>query len=77
MPYALAVTIDAFEEQADIVRISAIIWVEKSSQKPIVIGVDGERLKNIGPKARLDLEKYLDKKVFLKLWVKVKTWLVG
>lgn len=72
LPYALAVTIDAFEEQPKIVRIAAIIWVEKASQKPIVIGVGGERLKVIGTKARLDLEKYLDKKVFLKLWVKVK-----
>ncbi len=73
LPYALSVSIDAFEDQPDIVRIAAIIWVEKTSQKPIIIGVGGERLKSIGQKSRLDLEKYLDKKVFLKLWVKVKS----
>lgn len=73
LPYALTVTIDAFEDEPKIARISAIIWIEKSSQKPIVIGEKGERLKTVGQKARLDLEKYLDKKVFLKLWVKVKS----
>ncbi len=73
LPYAVAVTIEAFEDVPKITRIAAIIWVEKASQKPIVIGEGGERLKNVGQKARLDLEKYLDKKVFLKLWVKVKS----
>lgn len=73
LPYALTVTIDAFEDEPKITRIAAVIWVEKSSQKPIIIGEGGERLKTVGQKARLDLEKYLDKKVFLKLWVKVKT----
>ncbi len=73
LPYSLTVTIEAFEEQPEITRISAIIWVEKSSQKPIVIGENGERLKMVGQKARLDLEKYLEKKVFLGLWVKVKS----
>lgn len=72
LPYALTVTIDAFEDEPKIARIAAIIWVEKTSQKPIIIGERGERLKSVGQKARLDLEKYLDKKVFLKLWVKVK-----
>lgn len=73
LPYALTVTIDAFEDEPKIARIAAIIWVEKTSQKPIIIGEGGERLKTVGQKARLDLEKYLDKKVFLKLWVKVKS----
>jgi GTPase len=73
LPYAVTVTIDAFEESPKITRIAAIIWVEKSSQKPIIIGEGGERLKIVGQKARLDLEKYLDHKVFLKLWVKVKS----
>jgi GTP-binding protein Era len=73
LPYALTVTIDAFEDEPKIARIAAVIWVEKPSQKPIIIGEGGERLKTVGQKARLDLEKYLDKKVFLKLWVKVKT----
>lgn len=73
LPYALTVTIDAYEDEPTIARIAAVIWVEKASQKPIVIGEGGERLKTIGQKARLDLEKHLDKKVFLKLWVKIKT----
>jgi len=73
LPYALTVTIDAFEDEPSIVRIAAVIWVEKSSQKPIVIGEGGERLKRVGQTARVDLEKYFDKKVFLKLWVKVKS----
>lgn len=73
LPYALAVTIDAYEDREDIALISAIIWVDKNSQKPIVVGEKGELLKQVGQKARLDLEKYLEKKVFLKLWVKVKS----
>lgn len=73
IPYSLTVTIDALEESKDIVKISAIIWVEKSGQKNIVIGKSGERLKEVGTKARLDLERYFDKKVFVQLWVKVKS----
>lgn len=73
IPYVLTVTIDSFVEGEKLDRISAIIWVEKSSQKPIIIGENGARLKQVGQKARLDLEKYLGKKVFLQLWVKVKS----
>lgn len=72
LPYALTVTIDVLEEQAQIIRIAAIIWVEKSSQKAIVIGEGGIRLKHIGQQARLDLEQFFGKKIFLQLWVKVK-----
>lgn len=71
LPYAVHVTIDAFEEEKDIIRIAAIIWVEKDSQKAIVIGKRGDRLKDIATKARLDMERYFEKKVFLKPWVKV------
>jgi GTP-binding protein Era len=73
VPYALTVTIEHYEASENIDRIAAIIWVEKPSQKPIIIGEKGERLKQVGQKARLDLEKYLEKKVFLRLWVKVKS----
>ncbi len=73
VPYALTVTIDAFERQDKILKISAIIWVEKAGQKAIIIGKSGERLKTIGTKARLDLEKHFSQKVFLQLWVKVKS----
>jgi GTPase len=49
-----------------------VIWLERDSQKSIVIGTDGEMLKKIGTDARLDMEKLIGQKVFLKLWVKVK-----
>lgn len=72
LPYSVTVTIDAFEESEKIIKISATIYVAKESQKAIVIGQKGERLKLIGQKARIDMETYFVKKVFLKLWVKVK-----
>jgi len=73
LPYALTVTIDSIVNEDNILKISAIIWVEREGQKPIVIGKDGERLKKIGTLARKDIEKLLGKKVFLRLWVKVKS----
>ncbi len=73
LPYALAVTLVLFEREPTITRISAVIWVEKDSQKGIVIGKGGERLKKIGTQARLSLEKIFEEKVFLQLWVKVKS----
>lgn len=72
LPYSTAVTIDAFEdERPRIVRIMATIHVEKNSQKGIVIGKGGERLKAIGTRARKDIEHVLDSKVFLDLNVRV------
>lgn len=73
LPYSTTVTIDSIEDDPKILKISAIIWVERESQKPIVIGRDGERLKKIGTLARKDIEKNISKKVFLRLWVKVKS----
>lgn len=72
LPYECAVTIDVFEEDKKIIRIAALIWVARESQKSIVIGKQGAGLKAVGTKARLDLENYFEKKVLLKLWVKVK-----
>ncbi|HMD99526.1 MAG TPA: GTPase Era [Terriglobia bacterium] len=72
MPYVTAVLIDQFEETPTLTRISATVVVEKESQKPIVIGAGGERLKQIGTEARLELEKLLPPKVFLELYVKVE-----
>jgi GTP-binding protein Era len=72
LPYALTVEIERYEEFPDLNKIYATIWVERSSQKSIVIGKQGEMLKNIGTEARVDIEKMLDKKVYLQLWVKVK-----
>jgi GTP-binding protein Era len=72
LPYSTIVEIENFEDKTKFIEISAIIWVERDGQKPIVIGKDGERLKTIGTRARKDIEKLLDRKVFLRLWVKVK-----
>jgi GTPase len=72
MPYSTAVVIDRFEEDDKLDRIYASIFVERDSQKAIVIGKGGQRLKQIGTEARKELEKFLGKKVFLELHVKVK-----
>ena len=71
IPYRLTCMIDDFIEK-EIIHINATIFVEKESQKGILIGDSGNRLKSIGIAARKDLEKLLSKKVMLKLWVKVK-----
>jgi GTPase len=73
LPYATAVTIDSFEYKSKILHLHATIWVERDGQKAIVIGENGEKLKKIGTLARREIEKFFDCKVFLKLWVKVKS----
>jgi GTP-binding protein Era len=72
MPYSTAVVIDRFEEGENLDRIFASIFVERESQKAIVIGKGGTKLKEIGIEARKDLETFLGKKIFLELHVKVK-----
>ena len=72
MPYATSVEIEAYEREGNMDRISAIIWVEREGQKAIVIGNGGETLKLIGSNARRDIERAVGRKVFLKLWCKVK-----
>jgi GTP-binding protein Era len=72
MPYVTAVLIDGFEEEGLLTRLHATIVVEKDSQKPIVIGAGGARLKEIGTEARLELEKLLPPRVYLELHVKVQ-----
>ena len=72
VPYGLAVEVVAVEESASLVRIDAMIWVAKASQRPIVVGRGGEQLKKIGTAARLDMEKLLGRKVFLQTHVKVR-----
>ncbi len=74
IPYASAVLIDSFEEDDENNRatIHATIYLERASQKPIVIGAGGSRLKQIGIAARKDIEEMTGRKVVLKLWVKVK-----
>jgi len=73
LPYSTAVKIESFKENTPngIIRISATIFVERDSQKGILIGKGGAMLKRIGQMAREDLEHYLGSKVFLELWVKV------
>jgi len=72
LPFAVAVGIDSFKEEGRLARISATIYVEKASQKAIVIGKHGEILKAVGTYARIDMENLFGMKVFLELWVKVK-----
>ncbi len=75
VPYATAVEIDEFVEEGRLAKIRASIMVERETQKGILIGKHGERLKTIGTQARLDMEKIFGMKVFLELWVKVrKDW---
>lgn len=71
LPYATTVAIESFERKPELLTISAIIWVERESQKPIVIGKQGTRLKAIGTQSRIALERLFNTKVMLKLWVKV------
>jgi len=77
LPYNIAVTVDKFEAQAKLTHIHATIWVERDSYKGIVIGKSGERLKKISTEARLDMEKLYSAKVFLQVWVKVKSGLMN
>ena len=72
VPHGIAVVIEEFSEEDGLVRIRAEIFCEKESHKGILVGKGGENLKRIGSYARADLEKLLDTKVYLNLWVKVK-----
>ena len=75
LPYETAVVIELLSEKKDVFEIDANIYVSKQSQKSIVIGKSGEKIKSIGTAARIDLERKLNKKVMLKLWCKVqKNW---
>jgi GTP-binding protein Era len=73
LPYATTVEIEQFNDRPDgIAEIHAIIWVERAGQKAIVIGNGGAQLKAIGSSARRNMERMFERKVFLKLWVKVR-----
>ncbi|MBK7852456.1 MAG: GTPase Era [Bacteroidetes bacterium] len=75
IPYSAEVGIEEFKEENKIIRINAVIFVERDSQKGILIGKGGESIKRIGTEARKDIERFLGKKVFLELFVKVeKDW---
>ena len=73
LPYSCTVVIDKFEEEGNLRRIAASIVVERDAHKGMVIGDGGERLKRIGSEARQELERLWDAKVFLELWVKVRS----
>jgi len=72
LPYRCDVAIESFKEEGRLRRIEATIWVERDSQKAIVIGARGEQLKRISSAARRDMERLFDGKVYLGVWVKVK-----
>lgn len=72
IPYSTEVSITAFKESEDIIRISGEIYVERASQRAILLGHKGERIKKVGTEARLDMEQFFDKKVFLELYIKVE-----
>ena len=72
LPFSVAVQIESFTEEGKLARIAAIVYVEKESQKGIVIGKRGELLKAVGTEARIEMERLFGMKVFLELWVKVK-----
>jgi GTP-binding protein Era len=71
LPYSLTVEIEQFKREGGLLRIGAIIWVERDSQKQIVIGKGGQALKQVGAQARRAMEELLGEKVFLQTWVKV------
>lgn len=72
LPYATTVEIERFAEDGRLLRIGAVIWVEREGQKAIVIGKGGTRLKDIGAKARQSMERLFGAKVFLETWVRVR-----
>lgn len=72
LPYSITVSVDHYIVEADITRISATIWVERKSQKAIVIGKNGSLLKKIGSLARADIEHLIGSRVYLQLWVKIR-----
>lgn len=72
LPYVTAVKIEKYEEQGSLIRIHADIWVEKDSHKGMIIGKQGQRLKSIGTNARREIEKFVNGKIHLELWVKVR-----
>jgi GTP-binding protein Era len=75
IPYSAEVEIESFKEEKDLIRIRALIHVARESQKGIVIGHKGEKLKKTGTEARLDMEDFFGRRVFLELYVKVtKEW---
>lgn len=75
IPYAVEVMVEEFKEEENLIRISAVVFCERDSQKGIIIGKQGAALRKVGTDARKDIEAFFEKKVFLQLYVKVeKDW---
>lgn len=75
IPYSVEVEVEQFKEEGNLIRINSVIYVERDSQKGIIIGHGGKSLKKVGTDARKDMEAFFEKKVFLELFVKVeKDW---
>jgi GTP-binding protein Era len=75
IPYAVEVMVEEFKEEENLIRISAVVFCERDSQKGIIIGKQGAALRKVGTDARKDIEAFFGKKVFLQLYVKVeKDW---
>jgi GTP-binding protein Era len=75
VPYCVEIEIESFKDEQKIIRIGAVIHVARDSQKGIIIGHKGAMLKKVGTEARLDMEDFFGKKIFLELFVKVtKDW---
>jgi len=73
LPYALSVELETFQEEGDLYRIGAVVWVERPGQKAILIGKEGAAMKETARLARLEMEALFQHKVFLSVWVKVKS----
>ncbi|KGL48297.1 GTPase Era [Porphyromonas cangingivalis] len=73
IPYSCEVVVESFKESDDLIRINAVIYVERDSQKGIIIGHKGAALKKMASKARADIERFFEKKVFLEVFVKVES----
>jgi GTPase len=75
IPYSVEVEVESFKDEPKLLSIGAVIYVERDTQKGIIIGHEGKALKKVGTEARLDMEEFFDKKVFLQLFAKVaKDW---
>jgi GTP-binding protein Era len=75
IPYSVEVVVEKFKEEASIIRVNAVIYVERESQKGIIIGHQGKALKKVGVESRIEMEAFFGKKVYLELFVKVeKDW---
>lgn len=73
LPYTSTVVIDSFSEEGNLRRIHSTIMVERTAHKAMILGAKGERIKRIASEARLDMERSFGGKVFLEVWIKVKT----